>query len=90
MQPAPPDQPIPQPMLPTRKLSQFEALRRLGDQFLLERNDPEGAIRCYRMALRYATVEERQQFADSGTWLFQALNHDSLAESNYEQIGSKS
>lgn len=72
----PPERPAPPPMLPARKLSQFESLRRLGDLYLLERGDPEGAIRCYRMALRYAQPEELEMEAETGTWLYQAIRLD--------------
>lgn len=67
------------------ELSQFESLRRLGDRYLLERNDPEGAVRCYKMALRAATPEERQFHADQGTWLFQALRQDFTTERKHDQ-----
>lgn len=56
--------------------SHSESLRRLGDTYLLERNDPAGAVRCYRLALKVATTEDTLVPTDEGTWLFRALKQD--------------
>ena len=56
--------------------SHSESLRRLGDTYLLERNDPEGAVRCYQLALKVATTEDALVPTDEGTWLFRALKQD--------------
>ncbi len=61
---------------PRKKKSRFLSLRDLGDQYLLEQQDPAGAARCYQMALRYSTEEEVNQQSDEGTWLFRALKLD--------------
>ena len=61
---------------PREKKSRFLSLRDLGDQYLLEQQDPAGAARCYQMALRFATEEEVNQQSDEGTWLFRALKLD--------------
>jgi hypothetical protein len=58
----------------TKPRSRFESLRDLGDQNLLVRRDPEAATRCYRMALRYATTDDRAWAATEGTWLLRAVN----------------
>jgi len=56
--------------------SRFISLRDLGDHYLLEKLDPAGATRCYKMALRYATPAEIENTPDKGTWLFRALEQD--------------
>ncbi|QDU45007.1 hypothetical protein Mal52_34950 [Symmachiella dynata] len=61
---------------PRKKKSRFLSLRDLGDQYLLEQQDPAGAARCYQMALRFATEDEVNQQSDEGTWLFRALKLD--------------
>ncbi|TWU06696.1 hypothetical protein CA54_50950 [Symmachiella macrocystis] len=61
---------------PRKKKSRFLSLRDLGDQYLLEQQDPAGAARCYQMALRYSTEDEVNQQSDEGTWLFRALKLD--------------
>jgi hypothetical protein len=58
----------------TKHRTRFESLRDLGDQNLLDRRDPEAATRCYRMALRYATADDRAWAATEGTWLLRAVN----------------
>jgi hypothetical protein len=58
----------------TKARTRFESLRDLGDQNLLDRRDPEAATRCYRMALRYATPDDRAWAATEGTWLMRAVN----------------
>ena len=63
--------------------SRYEALRQLGDQYLLERRDPEAAVRCYRLALRLATPEQMAVSKSEGTWLFQALKFDQEMEKNH-------
>ena len=54
--------------------TRFESLRDLGDENLLHRRDPEAATRCYHMALRYATPDDRAWAATEGTWLMRAVN----------------
>lgn len=56
--------------------TRFESLRDLGDENLFDRRDPEAATRCYRMALRYATPDERAWAATEGTWLLRAVNQN--------------
>ena len=67
---------VPRPIKRVKK-SRFQALRDMGDLYLNERQDPAGAIRCYRLALREATPEETIFSATEGTWLFRALLQDS-------------
>ncbi len=57
-------------------IAHSESLRRLGDTYLLDRNDPEGAVRCYRLALKSAKKEDSLFPTDEGTWLFRALKQD--------------
>lgn len=70
---------------PEIRHSRFEALRELGDRYLLERQDPEGALRAYRLALRSATPIERMLAQDEGTWLFRALTRDYERENSDER-----
>jgi hypothetical protein len=69
--------------------TQFESLRDLGDKNLFDRRDPEAATRCYRMALRYATPNERAWAAIEGTWLLRAVNQTFTTESQYDPAQSK-
>lgn len=64
------------------KKSRFDALRELGDQHLVER-DPEQALRCYRVALRYATDEEFTAAAREGSWLLRAICLDTKQEKDH-------
>jgi hypothetical protein len=56
--------------------SRFASLRRLGDDYLELQKDPEGAVRCYRLALKYATPEELAHAMDESSWLMAALLND--------------
>lgn len=81
---APPQRPLsPKPAKKTR----FASLRELGDRHLLADRNPEQALRCYRMALRYATEDERRAAAQDGTWLLRVICLDSTQEHEH---GSKS
>lgn len=83
-QDAPPQRPLsPKPAKKTR----FASLRELGDRHLLADRNPERALRCYRMALRYATEDERRAAAQDGTWLLRVICLDSTQEHEH---GSKS
>ncbi|MEX2188846.1 MAG: hypothetical protein WD875_18700 [Pirellulales bacterium] len=62
------------------KKSRFDSLRELGDRHLLGDRNPERALRCYRMALRYATEEERESAAQDGTWLLRVICLDAKQE----------
>jgi hypothetical protein len=64
------------------KKSQFDKLRELGDYHLLERN-PEQALRCYRVALRYATDDEFTAASRGGSWLLRAICLDSKQEKDH-------
>jgi hypothetical protein len=64
------------------KKSQFDKLRELGDYHLLERN-PEQALRCYRVALRFATDDEFTAAAREGSWLLRAICLDSKQEKDH-------
>ncbi len=63
---------------PPRKNSKtrFDSLRELGDQYLVERNDPAGALRCYRLALKWASQNDSLASITGGTWLFRAIKQD--------------
>jgi hypothetical protein len=74
---------------PRKSRTQFELLRDLGDANLLDRRDPESATRCYRMALRYATPDERAWAATEGTWLLRAVNQTFTTESKYDPAQPK-
>jgi hypothetical protein len=67
---------------PSPKKSQFDKLRELGDYHLLERN-PEQALRCYRVALRYATNDEFTAASREGSWLLRAICLDSKQEKEH-------
>lgn len=76
-----------QPAAPRRahvKQSRFAALRALGDQHLLDGRDPDKALRCYRMALRYATDEELAIASRDGTWLLRTICNDPTMEKNHD------
>jgi hypothetical protein len=65
------------------KKSRFDSLRELGDRHLLGDRNPERALRCYRMALRYATEEERLAAARDGTWLLRVICLDAKQENEH-------
>jgi hypothetical protein len=69
--------------------TRFESLRDLGDENLVDRRDPEAATRCYRMALRYATPNERAWAATEGTWLLRAVNQTFNLETLYDPAQPK-
>jgi hypothetical protein len=70
------------PIKPSPKKSQFDKLRELGDYHLVERN-PEQALRCYRVALRYATDDEFTAASREGSWLLRAICLDSKQEKDH-------
>jgi len=70
------------PIAKAPKKSQFDKLRELGDYHLLERN-PEQALRCYRVALRFATDDEFTAASREGSWLLRAICLDSKQEKNH-------
>jgi hypothetical protein len=80
----PPIQPPHAPSIP-RKASRFENLKQLGDRHLYEHNDPASAARCYRMALRHATREERAAIATDAPWLLRALEQDLTYDRSYQR-----
>jgi hypothetical protein len=73
-----------QPRVARAKPSRFAALRALGDQHLLDDRDPDRALRCYRMALRFATVEELAIASREGTWLLRTICNDPTMEKNHD------
>ena len=50
-----------------------EDLRRAGDQYLNERHDVSGAMRCYRKYLERLPEPERAAWEDGDTWLLASL-----------------
>jgi hypothetical protein len=79
------DKPVAAAIIPIAKApkkSQYDKLRELGDYHLLERN-PEQALRCYRVALRYATDDEFTAASRQGSWLLRAICLDSKQEKNH-------
>lgn len=79
---ATPQEPVSPIAAKRAKKSRFDALRELGDQHLVER-DPEQALRCYRVALRYATDEEFTAAAREGSWLLRAICLDTKQEKGH-------
>ena len=63
--------------------TRYESLRELGDHYLLQLGDPEGAVRCYRLAWKSATDDEKD--TQSGTWLYRALVRDLETEQTHER-----
>jgi hypothetical protein len=80
-QPDVPSAPGPAPR-PAKK-SRFDSLRELGDRHLIAERNPEQALRCYRVALRYATEEEFIAASHQGTWLLRAICLDSKQEKDH-------
>jgi hypothetical protein len=71
------------PIAKPAKRSRFDALRELGDRHLLADRNPEQALRCYRVALRYATTEEFTAASREGTWLLRAICLDTIQEKDH-------
>lgn len=71
------------PLAKPAKRSRFAALRELGDRHLLANRNPEQAIRCYRVALRYATTDEFTAASREGTWLLRAICLDTIQEKDH-------
>jgi hypothetical protein len=71
------------PIAKPAKQSRFDALRELGDHHLLADRNPEQALRCYRVALRYATTDEFTAASREGTWLLRAICLDTIQEKDH-------
>ncbi len=71
------------PRKKTVKKSRFDSLRELGDYHLLADRNPEQALRCYRVALRYATDEEFTAASQDGTWLLRVICLDAKQENEH-------
>ncbi|MBW3543597.1 MAG: hypothetical protein KY476_25380 [Planctomycetes bacterium] len=59
MVPLPPHEPQENVRQESAPRNAFESLSRLGDVYFHELHDPAGGVRCYEMALRTATPDER-------------------------------
>ncbi len=59
------------------RLTQYDRLRRAGDQQLEEFADIPRATRSYQKALQLASAEQRQIAPDRDTWLLMALKQSS-------------
>jgi hypothetical protein len=71
------------PIAKPAKRSRFDTLRELGDRHLLADRNPEQALRCYRVALRYATTDEFTAASREGTWLLRAICLDTIQEKDH-------
>lgn len=69
--------------------TRYASLRELGDRHLIEGRNPAGAIRCYRLALQYATTSELTAASHDGTWLLRAICHDRTSERTIDKTLEK-